>query len=166
MKRRIKVLTGLILLTSLTVLGQELEFAVGFKIISTYDSGRIYKPKSSESDKLHFRPIDIDLWYPAIPTSSDTTVSFFNLVNLLEQRSNFYDDTRKYSGLTDELLQYICAGLDCPDYKILNGIKTNSYKNAKPYEKQFPLIIYLAGFNGMSFEIIYYSNLWLKKVLL
>jgi hypothetical protein len=74
------------------------------------------------------------------------------LVYLLEQRSNYFDDTKSYEGFTDELLQYICAGLNCTDYNILKGVKTESYVNAKPIEEQFPLIIYLSGFNGMSYE--------------
>ena len=128
------------------------EFQIGFRIISTYDSSRTYKPNALVSDKLHYRPIDIDLWYPADITSADTTVSFSDLVYLLEHRSNFYDDTKNYNGLTEELLQYICAGVSCSDYDILKRIKTNSYINAKPVSKKFPLVIYLAGLNGMSYE--------------
>ena len=148
----IRIITGLILLTSLAALGQEQDYKVGFKIISTFDSSRIYKQNSITSDKLHYRPIDIDIWYPSDISSTDTTASFVDFVNLFEQRSNFYDDTRNYDGLTDELLQYICDGINCTDYNILKRIKTNSYVNAKPTKQQFPLIIYLAGFNGMSYE--------------
>jgi len=101
---------------------------------------------------MHYRPIDIDLWYPAEITSSDTTPSFGDLVYLLEQRSKFYNDTKSYNGLTDEMLQYICVGVDCPDYQILKNIKTESYVNANPLQGQFPLIIYLSAFNGMSYE--------------
>lgn len=74
------------------------------------------------------------------------------MVHLLEKRSNLYDDTKSYHGLTDELLQYICAGVNCTDYKNLEKVNTESYVNAKRTEGQFPLIIYLAGFNGMSYE--------------
>ena len=140
------------MLTSFATLGQGQDYKIGFKIISTYDSSRTYKPNSITSDKLHYRPIDIDVWYPADITSTDTTASFVDLVHLLEQRSTFYDDTRNYSGLTDELLQYICGSINCTDYNILKGIKTDSYVNAKPTNQKFPLIVYLAGFNGMSYE--------------
>jgi hypothetical protein len=150
--KKILLTAELILFTLSSVIGQEFDNQVGFKVISTYDSSRTYKPNTSTSDKLHFRPIDIDLWYPADIIPSDTTASFANLVHLLEQRSNFYDDTKSYHGLTDELLQYICAGLNCADYRNLKRVNTESYVNAKPIEKQFPLIIYLAGFNGMSYE--------------
>lgn len=138
--------------TGSAVVGQVLDNRVGFRVISTYDSSRIYKPNTSISDKLHFRPVEIDLWYPAEITSCDTTVSFVDLVHLLEQRSNFYDDTKSYLGLTDEVLQYICAGLNCANYNDLKNVSTESYRNAKRIEEQFPLIIYLAGFNGMGYE--------------
>lgn len=150
--KNIVLTTGLILFTLSVVIGQGLGYQVGFKVISIYDSSRTYKPNASISDKLHYRPVDVDLWYPADITSSDTTASFADLVHLLEQRSNFYDDTRTYDGLTDELLQYICAGLNCTDHNILKRARTESYVNAKPIGEQFPLIIYLAGFNGMSYE--------------
>jgi len=152
LKRVIKITIGLILLTSLATLGQEQYYKVGFKIISTYDSSRTYKQNSIPSDKLYYRPIDIDVWYPADVISTDTTAAFVDLVSLLEQRSNFYDDTKNYDGLTDELLQYICSGINCVDYNNLKEIATDSYVNAKPIEEPFPLIIYLAGFNGMSYE--------------
>lgn len=113
---------------------------------------RTYKPNTLISDKLHYRPIDIDLWYPADIASSDTTASFGDLIYLLEQRSNFYDDARNYDGLTEEMLQYICAGLNCPDPDFIKNVNTNSYFNPKGIEGQFPLVIYLAGFNGMSYE--------------
>lgn len=148
----VKIVTGLIMVSSLPVLGQEQEYKAGFKIISIYDSSRAYKPNSLTSDKLHYRPIEIDLWYPAEITSSDTTASFVNFVYLLEQRSNFYDDTKNYRGISDELLQYICAGFNCEDYSTLKKVKTESYLNAKSIEEKFPLIIYLAGLNGMSYE--------------
>lgn len=150
--KKLLLTSGLILFTVFAVIGQVLDHQVGFKVISTYDSSRTYKPNTNTSDKLHYRPIDIDLWYPADITPSDTTASFADLVHLLEKRSNLYDDTKSYHGLTDELLQYICAGLNCTDYKNLKKVNTKSYVNAKRIEREFPIIIYLAGFNGMSYE--------------
>jgi len=148
----IVVAAVLIFINSFTAPVHAQPYPAGFKTISTYDSSRTYKPNSPLSDKLHFRPVDIDLWYPAEIVSSDTTASFSDLVYLLEKRSNFYDDTRRYDGLTGELLQYICAGLNCKDYTTLKKVKTNSYVNPKPLAQPFPLVIYLAGFNGMSYE--------------
>jgi hypothetical protein len=152
LERIIGITIGLILLTSLIVVGQEQDFKVGFKIISACDSSRSYKPNSPTSDKLHYRPVDIDVWYPADIASTDSVASFVDFVNLFEQRSKFYDDTRTYDGLTDELLQYICSGINCEDVNSLRKIKTESYVSAKPVNETFPLVIYLAGLNGMSYE--------------
>jgi pimeloyl-ACP methyl ester carboxylesterase len=140
------------LLASFVAPAQEQYHQVGFKVISTYDSSRTYKANTTVSDELHYRPIDIDLWYPAEIASSDTTASFIDLLYLLEQRSSFYDDTRNYDGLTDEMLQYICAASNCNNSDHLKTVKTKSYVNAKRIEQPFPLIIYFSGFNGMSYE--------------
>jgi hypothetical protein len=144
------IVLGFIFFTAFPAVAQE--FRAGFKVISTFDSSRVYKPNSPVTNKLHYRPIDIDLWYPANVTSADTTASFVDLIHLLEQRSNFYDDTKAYNGLTEEMLQYICAGTDCPDYNFLKKIKTESYVGANQSNQTFPLIIYFASLNGMSYE--------------
>lgn len=141
---------GVLLFNALISAGQE--FHAGFRVIRTYDSSRIYKPNSALTDKLHYRPIDIDLWYPADLTEKDTTATFVHLVSLLEERSNFYDDTRVYTGLTEEILQYICAGTDCQDHNPLKNIKTESYAGADHAEQASPLIVYFSSFNGMSYE--------------
>jgi hypothetical protein len=152
LKRTIEIVFGLILLASCTVFGQEHSFKVGFKILEAYDSNRLYKPGSEISDSLHFRPVEIDLWYPAEVASSDSPASFAYFLDLLETRSNFYDDTSTYGGLGEELVQYLTGGLNCSDSNRLKSIKTESYLNAKPIQKKFPLVLYLTGFNGMSYE--------------
>ena len=140
----IVVITVLIFINVFTAPVHAQPYQAGFKTISTYDSSRTYKPDCPPSDRLHFRPVDIDLWYPAEIASSDTTVSFSHLVSLLEKRSNFYGDTKHYDGLTNELLLYICAALNCKDLNILKKIKTHSYLNAKPVAQPYPLVVYLA----------------------
>lgn len=125
---------------------------IGFGAITTHDSSRLYKPNAPTSDPLHFRPIEMDLWYPAEANSTDTTAKFYDLVHLLEKRSASFGDTNEYKGLSDELIQYICAGFDCPDHETLKKVNTKSYPNAKPVAGKFPLVVYLAAFNGMSYE--------------
>ncbi len=126
-------------------------FGVGFKIISTTDSSRIYKPDTNLSDKLHCRPVEIDVWYPAEIVPADTVALFVDFVHLLEQRGNIYGDTNNYSGLTEEMLQYIGSGIGCSDDQLKN-LPTESYLGAMPAKGTFPLILYLAGWNGMGYE--------------
>lgn len=147
-----KIIAGLFILLFLPAYAQDNDFKAGFKVIQLYDSARRYKPNSSASDKLHYRPIDVDLWYPAHVISTDTTVRLYDLIRLLESRSKFYDDTKDYTGLTEEFLQYIYTHFDCTDCNKIKEVKTESYVNAAPIGDTFPLIIYFAGLNGMSYE--------------
>ena len=79
-------------------------------------------------------------------------IFFHDLVYLLELRSKFFDDTRDYAGLSDEMLQYFCASTECSNYNIFKSIRTESYANAQPVTGEFPLIIYFSASNGMSYE--------------
>jgi hypothetical protein len=73
-------------------------------------------------------------------------------LGLLESRANYYTASNAGNGITQQIAQYFCDGLQCSDsIKVLN-FKTQSYKNADPIENKFPLVIYLSAFNGMSYE--------------
>jgi hypothetical protein len=41
------------------------DFKVGYSQMTLVDSSRLYKPGSLLTDSSHFRPIAIDMWYPA-----------------------------------------------------------------------------------------------------
>jgi hypothetical protein len=127
-------------------------YFAGFKTIQTKDTTRVYKPDSDTSDYLHFRPLDIDLWYPASASTKDSSILFRNILGLLEQRANYYTASNAGNGMTQQLAQYFSDGLKCSDSTKVLNFKTQSFKNAKPMEGKFPLIIYLSAFNGMSYE--------------
>lgn len=152
MKADVPIIIGVFVVCSLNALGQVRQLSAGFKIIKLSDSSRLYKPNSPPTDKLYYRPLDVDLWYPTETISTDTTASLFDLIHLLEARARFYDDTKNFSGFTEEFLQYLCDNLNCPDYNMFKEIKTESFVNAKPAPGKFPLVIYFAGLNGMSYE--------------
>ncbi|RAW01838.1 hypothetical protein DQQ10_09345 [Pseudochryseolinea flava] len=160
---KILLIVGVALLSSFGAIAQEHEFKVGFKVISAHDSSRQYKPSTTSSHKLHYRPIEIDLWYPADVLPTDSIVSFSNLISLLEERCKYFDDTKIYQGLTEEMLQYICGSLNCSDHDILKSVNTTSYLNAPRVDIPFPLIVYFAGFNGMSYENYLLLELLAKK---
>lgn len=127
-------------------------FAVGYKIIQTKDTTRIYKPNTDTTDYLHFRPLDIDVWYPASTSTNDTSVLFRDILGLLEKRANYYTASNAGNGITQQLAQYLSDGVKCSDSTTVLNFKTKSFKDAKPIEGKFPLIIYLSAFNGMSYE--------------
>jgi dienelactone hydrolase len=126
-------------------------YQAGFKSIHTVDRSRIYKPTTDTTDQLHFRPIDIDVWYPSGISTKDTVV-VHDLLSLLEQRANYYTASNAGNGLAGQIAKLFCEGFKCSDFSTLLGFKTNSFKNAKEANGKFPVVIYMTAFNGMSYE--------------
>jgi len=106
----------------------ERKYNAGCTSVVLKDKARIYKSKTAMTDSLHFRPVDLDIWYPS-EEKSDSSLVFGDLFKLFEQRAVAYQDNEDYKGLTKELAQFYVA-------ETIGG----------------PVIIYMAGLNGMSFE--------------
>lgn len=129
------------------------KYHVGFKTMHVVDSTRSYKPNTPVNHTLHFRPLDIDVWYPALQ-KRDQELLFEDLFRLHEERANFYQEESDYTGFSDELILYMAAGfgLEAKDGKKLLKVKTNSFKDVPIAPGNFPLVIYMAGYNGMGWE--------------
>lgn len=133
-----------------SVLGQT--YNAGFKSFQLKDSTRVYKPNTELTDNLHYRPVDLDIWYPS-NEKKDKPLLFGDLFKLFERRAVNYQDNDDYSGITNELAQFYVAelGIGTNGQKLLN-IKTNSYANLNISSKKHPVILYMSGYNGMGFE--------------
>jgi hypothetical protein len=130
-------------------------YTAGYKNIVLRDSSRTYKPNALLTHSLHFRPIEIDIWYPSISKNADAvSMKYVDFVTLLQERSNSFQNDTVYKNITSQLLKYIDANLQISDTLKLLQLKTNSYKNAVTADKCFPLIIYQCAYNGMSYENI------------
>lgn len=57
-------LTGIIILVTYGFSFGQTYYA-GFKSFQLKDSTRIYKPNTAPTDKLHFRPLELNIWYPS-----------------------------------------------------------------------------------------------------
>ncbi len=130
---------------------QERDFKAGFMSISLVDSSRLWKPGTASTDSLHFRPIDIDIWYPSLEANGDP-LPFGDLFGLFESRGIKYQGMGE--GLMDELSIYFALelGLEIADGNKMLQSETKSYQDASPVENRFPVIVYMAGFNGMGYE--------------
>jgi len=128
-------------------------YKVGFRTIQLTDSSRIYKPNTSNTDRLHYRPLDLDIWYPSTSKNGNRLL-FEDLYRLHEERANKYQDDTDYTGMSDEYVLYLAAGfgVEAADGKRLLKVKTESFENIPPANGKFPLIIYMAGYNGMGWE--------------
>jgi hypothetical protein len=127
-------------------------YKAGFKTIQTVDKSRIYKPNTDTTNYLHYKPLDIDIWYPATSPASDSALLFRDILGLFEKRANYYTASNAGDGLTKQVAQLFCDGFKCSDTNRLLNYTTKSFKNVTPVTAKFPLIIYLAAYNGMSYE--------------
>ena len=129
-------------------------YVPGFRVIHAVDSSRIYKPNTATVDYLHFRPIDIDLWYPAQASEKDSVLTFGQALGLLESRANYYTASTTGNGLTTNIAKSLCEGVKCSTPDKLLQQRSGTYKNEAEVKGRFPLILYMASFNGMAYENI------------
>jgi predicted dienelactone hydrolase len=155
---RNQLLAFLLIFSGLKVFPQIVEkkdslllYNVGYRSIITVDSGRTYKPGVPASDKFYLRPVEMDIWYPAISSKLTTPMHYGEFINLLEQRSNRYQNDTVYKSLTTELVHYLGFNLKIPDSAIVQ-MNTSSYLNAEAIRQCFPLILYMSAYNGISYE--------------
>lgn len=155
------------LITSLTTLActqsRQEGYQVGFSVSRTVDRSRLYKTNSRPSDYLHYRPLDIDVWYPAQDVSIDSLLTFGDLLGLLEKRANYYTASTASVGLAGQIADYLCTGIKCSDSTKVLTYRTNSHRNAKPAVGKFPLIVYMASYNGMGHENYLLFEEWVRK---
>lgn len=128
-------------------------YEAGFHTLTILDSLRIYKSNTSANDRLHFRPLDLDIWYPSDDIVGNN-LHFRDLLKLFEERANKYSGKATFTGMTEELAVFFAteAGLKPEDGNKLLKIETESYKNLIPLKDKKPLVLYMAGLNGMGFE--------------
>ncbi|KEO75205.1 carboxypeptidase-like regulatory domain-containing protein [Anditalea andensis] len=136
------------------LLGQDFEsahYSAGYKSINLVDSSRVYKEGTEKDDPLHYRHIELDIWYPSSDNPSNP-IKFGELFKLLEQRSSKYGE-EDFEGFTEEMMLLFLAEMDIDQspQKLLD-FPTNSYLGLEPILGKVPLVIYLAGLNGMGFE--------------
>jgi hypothetical protein len=113
----------------------------------------VYKPGAGPADILHFRPLDIDIWYPVQEQQgADSVLRFGDLLGLLEQRANFYSAPKTFGGLTGDLAKSFCEAYGCSQSEALLGYRTSSRPNVGVLPARFPLILYMTSYNGMSYE--------------
>ena len=127
-------------------------YSVGFKSIELVDTSRVYNPKVPKEHSLYYRPVDLDIWYPSKENIKDT-LRFKDLFKLLELRATNYQDQGSFVGVTKELAEFYVAELGghSSAESLLNK-RTNSSLNPKISKEKHPVILYMAGLNGMGFE--------------
>lgn len=127
-------------------------YGAGYTSLHMIDSSRTYKPGTDKSDPLHYRPIDLDIWYPSDTNAVGTPMLVRDLFRLLETRANFYSGSNVGAGISNQLAELFCEAFQCSNPEQLLGYPTDSRSGAKPAEGSFPLVVYMTAYNGMSYE--------------
>ena len=145
---------SLFLIVSRTINTKEAASAykAGFKTMHAVDKSRMYKPNTDTTDYLHYRPIDVDIWYPASSSATDSALLFRNISGLFDKRANYYTASIAGNGLSQQIAELFCTGFKCSDTAGLLNYRTHSFENVPAIQHKFPLVIYLSAFNGMSYE--------------
>lgn len=136
---------------SLPVKGQKKQrFIVGFRSIQTYDTLRRFD--TTRTDSLRFRPVKIDLFYPATQPAGKAPLPYQFFLNLYAKRIDFKLSTDSCQKVGDELAQYYSQEVGLKSSARLSTLATQSYLSAPLATGHFPLVIYCPGYNGMSYE--------------
>ncbi|HEV2478141.1 MAG TPA: hypothetical protein VGS79_00695 [Puia sp.] len=61
-------------------------------------------------DRLCFRPVELDCWYPA-KAFGVSPMRYGEFLELFEQRADRFQDDAVYAGLAGEIATYLCGGL-------------------------------------------------------
>ncbi|WP_143307724.1 hypothetical protein [Chitinophaga vietnamensis] len=128
------------------------ELAAGFKTIRFIDSSRTYKPGADTGNSLHFRPADVDIWYPARVSVHDSCLRFKDMLLLLESRSSYYTGSNMATGASSRVAQSLYNGFHCGDTARLLRMQTTTYDKPAAAAGKFPVVLYMASYNSMGYE--------------
>jgi hypothetical protein len=139
----------LFLMAALPARGQ-ISYEVGFRVINTYDVSR--KFDTTRTDSSRFRPIKIDLFYPARLQPGQTPLHYVDFLNLYANRFHFDLSPDSCRQVGRQLADYLSSGLGLAESGPLRKLPMQSTLSLPPTNGAFPLVIYFPGMNGMSYE--------------
>jgi pimeloyl-ACP methyl ester carboxylesterase len=124
-------------------------YPVGFRVIKTYDASRPFD--TTRLDSLRFRPVKLDLFYPAVQTGGATPLPYGYFLDLYGHRIDFANPPDSCRKEGEQLGAYFESGLGLPP-GALRRLPTRSYPSVPQAPGPFPVVLYLPGYNGMSYE--------------
>ncbi|WP_342644794.1 carboxypeptidase-like regulatory domain-containing protein [Mucilaginibacter sp. CSA2-8R] len=126
---------------------QRADYAAGYRELHYTDSARRYQASATASSMLYYRPVQVDVWYPAIGPDH-ARLDYRHFLSLFERRANEYQTETRYDSIATEMLgQFTMTTGATP-----GALPTQSLLNAQPAAGKFPVIVYLCAYNGMSYE--------------
>ena len=122
--------------------------STGFRTLFRYDNSRTWKETrrygSPFSPDLQGRPIQINIWYPAIVVPSGTKMRFADYVD-----QSAPERFAKLNAVMNQRNRDDAVGsVARSEFTALQSIEMNAYRNAQPASGRFPAVLYFAGLNS------------------
>ncbi len=121
-------------------------FKVGFVHYKTFDSARTYNRIYDWTDEYIPRPIPVSIWYPSdenVPNTQPLNVSDY--MNILKEEE-------EWEHLPDEqVLNWFYYPNTAANREHLKE-QTFSFKNIKPSDNRFPIVVYAPSYQASSIE--------------
>jgi len=130
-------------------------YSIGYRSVKHIDLSRsqnsINKELGREDSLFEHRTITTSMWYPTSQNGLTNKMYFGDFLSTIEMNDkNDYNDCDSIFTLADKFADYY--GLDQKSLERIQKLTTNSYPNPDYINKKFPLVLYVPGLNGFSFE--------------
>ena len=134
---------------------------IGGQIHDIGYKSKVYKDYSRDNNSMHneliadsmknCRIITISMWYPSRVTKSDKKLIFRDLLPTIElNEKKDYNAKDSIKSPADKFADYY--NIDKTHFSRLIDYSTQSYLNTAYLTEKYPLVIYIPGMNGFSFE--------------
>ena len=147
----------LLLLTLQVSFGQSEKdnYTIGYKSVEHIDLSRshnsIYRELGKEDSLINHRTITSSMWYPASGNVPNQAMNFGRFLSSIELNDKHdYRSGDSIFSQADKFADYY--GMNQGNLERLEGIMTNAYLSPDFFDSTFPLVIYIPGLNGFSFE--------------
>ncbi|QGY42848.1 prolyl oligopeptidase family serine peptidase [Maribellus comscasis] len=133
----------------------EKEYNIGYKsnVYRDYsrDDNLLNKEQNLRNSINNYRVVTISMWYPSNITESDEKVKFGNFLPTIElNEKKDYNVKDSIISPADKFADYY--NISKAHFSSLINYTTQSYLNSKHLDEKYPLVIYIPGMNGFSFE--------------
>lgn len=126
-------------------------YNIGYKSLIFNDFSRVGNIFDAGDSLSNYREIVVSMWYPSTITASDTKTRFDDFLSTIELDYKLdYNPLDSIIESSDKFADYF--GLGDIQLSELKNYPTQSYNNSDHLSEKFPLVIYIPGMNGFSFE--------------
>ena len=129
----------------------EQSYDIGYKSLEYRDCSRVNNELILSDSINNCRTITTSIWYPSNINESDRQVDFGDFLTTIElNEKRDYNPKDSVMKPADKFADYYNIG--DKDLSELVNYSTQSFFNSEYLTEKFPLVIYIPGMNGFSFE--------------